>query len=139
MKKELGYWNGTRSVEFEVLAVVILPVADKPAHWQNSLAGTIRQVLRISDGQESWMIDNETGEGYYKITDGHGSFRCGHSSVENCKILGPVPREEWKTEVNQEQRDAEYIAHRKFIKERYPEIYERLEALREATQRGGND
>ena len=91
-----GFWQGIYEAKCRVIKIRILEVPATPLHWQNPLAGTERQAIEIEFQGEHWLIDNEHGIGYTKVTAGMGSPQFPHSGVNNYDFLDLVPEEEWK-------------------------------------------
>ncbi len=78
-----GFWNGLPA-EITPITYEIGPHnIDTALWWSKRLEGTRRQGLKIEQGEQSFIIDNEHGDGYYKVTIGKGSPTHGHKSVHN--------------------------------------------------------
>lgn len=124
-----GFWNGEPAT-FNVVLYQVLP-AEKETWWQNRHLGQQRQAVQITYGGQTWIIDNEHGDGYYKVTTGMGSPGCGHKSIDAHRIIRELPESEWKTEIDHAGLKAEQEMHDAWHKEHDPEGFERLMGLRE--------
>jgi hypothetical protein len=123
-----GFWNGEpakiEGITYEVSQAVL------KNHWQNVHVGKRRQGLRITQGGETWIIDNEHGDGYYKVTKGMGMWRSGHKDVTNPQRIVIIPDGEIKATYDAESIKRENLEHDEFIKANDPEGYARILALR---------
>ncbi|MFA6058934.1 MAG: hypothetical protein WC756_12100 [Taibaiella sp.] len=135
MSTKIGFWNGVRNIEFTCVTYEVTK-ADGEVHWQNMFVGQRRQGVFIRTPDDVWIIDNEHGDGIYKVTTGLGSPRCGHKSVVNPINVIPIPEEQWFTKYNVECMRAENDQHDEWIKENYPEQYKKLKVLQDAITRG---
>jgi hypothetical protein len=126
-----GYWNGEPTATF-VGVYYRVEKAETETWWQNRVIGTIRQGLLITYRKETWLIDNEHGDGYYKVTDGKGSPQCGHKSLGVYTVLRGIPDDEINTKLDKEGIDQEDHLHDKWLEKKYPEVYKRLQALKKS-------
>lgn len=80
-----GFWNYTEPVTFTGITYEVTFDKEHPLYWQNAFAGQRRQALQVvaREGTETFIIDNENGQGYYKIMSGKGSPGFGHKSIFN--------------------------------------------------------
>jgi hypothetical protein len=124
-----GYWNGEPAQFKAVLYRVLEP--ETKTWWTISHVGEIRQAIQINYGGETWIIDNQHGDGYYKVTAGQGSPRCGHKSITDYEILGDVPEENWQIQYDHEAIKKENEAHDQWMARNHPEDHKKLMALRE--------
>jgi hypothetical protein len=60
----------------------------RPTWWFASLVGTERPAVEIAYEGEKFLIDDENGAGWRKVTSGRGSPHLGHKS-----LCGEVIRE----------------------------------------------
>lgn len=123
-----GFWNGEpatfRGVTYELVE------APQPLWWQNCHVGQRRQGLEMTQGSETWIIDNEYGDGYYKVTIGMGSPRCGHKSVHNPINVEPIPDTDIRTVYDAEGLAIEATEHDDWMREKNPEEFERMQRLK---------
>lgn len=124
-----GYWNGDKSANF-IGVIYKVDKASTPTWWQNRIVGTERQGLIITYANQTWLIDNECGDGYYKLTEGLGSWRCGHKSLADYTIVKEIPDEEIITQYNEEKLAEESRLHDEWMEQNYPEDFKRLQALK---------
>jgi hypothetical protein len=111
MEVFLGYWNG----EPAKYRVVNIQVGTEPKEstehfekhypgrkrflWFTAFLGKQRQAVEVHYGSgEAFYMDNETGLGVLKVTDGKGSPSYSHWSIypEKGTLATPVPAKEWK-------------------------------------------
>jgi Fe-S cluster assembly scaffold protein SufB len=130
-----GYWNGQPTAQFEGVTYEVTHIERTPLHWQNSLVGTRRQGLRIEYEGHTWYIDNENGEGFYKLTEGKGMWTSGHKSVENPVNVILIPDSDIKKMVNGLALRREREKHDDWMKEKYPQEFKRVLALREEAKK----
>jgi len=66
----------------------------KPTYWHNGLEGTIRKAVAVKDydGTE-FLIDDEDGQGWYKVTHGGGPD-LGHKSLPGDSVIVSEVRDE---------------------------------------------
>ena len=86
------YWNG----ELAKASKVIVTVADKGAFknpWFSGLVGQQRKAVEVVYGNSCFYLDDEDGNGWYKVTEGKGSPHLGHSQLEIDESAGVFPRE----------------------------------------------
>jgi len=109
-----GYWNGEHAqfigVTYEVSK------SDGPLHWQNRHVGQRRQGLQITYGTQTWIIDNEFGDGFHKVTSGFGSPTCGHKSVFKPLNIQEIADSEIRTLINWGGMTLENQMHDDYIK-----------------------
>ena len=123
-----GYWNGEPATIKGVIYEVTKP--ETPTWWQAMHVGKQRQGLQISYSGSVWIIDNEHGDGFFKVTRGMGSPRCGHKSIHNPKFLHYIPADQINRIVDVESIRLESEAHDKWLSENYPEQFAKSQALR---------
>jgi hypothetical protein len=124
-----GYWNGDKSANF-IGVIYKVDKAPTPTWWQNRVVGTERQGLMITYANQTWLIDNECGDGYYKLTEGLGSWRCGHKSLADYTIVREIPDEEIIMQYNEEKLAEETRLHDEWMEQNYPEDFKKLQALK---------
>ena len=74
------YWNGEPAVAVRV-RVIVADAPHFPQYWARPLVGTERAAVRVTYGGRTFYLDNETGTGWRKVTEGHGSPRWGHADL----------------------------------------------------------
>lgn len=84
-------WNG-EPCKANSVTVFISKVENTPLHWQNDFVGQRIEAIKIRTLGKIWSefyIENQTGQGYAKITQGEGMWYFGHSSIwcENDLLL----------------------------------------------------
>lgn len=125
-----GYWNGEYAATF-VAVLYKVGQAETQTWWQNRHIGQERQGILITYRGETWLIDNQHGEGYYKVTLGLGSPNVGHKSIANYEIIRELPENEWKRGIDREALKAESEAHDAWLEKNFPEQFAKLQALKE--------
>lgn len=103
-----GYWNG-EPAKFTVHSVV---VGDEPADqkaqfesmmkpgvkrflWFTPFIGHIFQAVKVTQGGQSFFMNNEDGTGLLKVTKGLGSPSYGHRSIYPQEVIEDLPVERW--------------------------------------------
>ncbi|TFI42075.1 hypothetical protein E4P29_18675 [Rhodococcus sp. 1R11] len=76
------YWNGQETPAVRGTAVV----ADSgrfPRYWarEENLVGERIEVVLVDYAGDISYLDNRTGFGWYKVTEGHGSPAVGHKNL----------------------------------------------------------
>ena len=79
------YWNGEKCRARKVRVIVGTPRL--ATFWYADLVGTERSAVEVSYGKEVFLIDDEDGSGWRKVTSGMGSPRFGHKSLSG-KVVG---------------------------------------------------
>jgi len=79
------YWNGLPTIATRGTAIVA-DAPDFPCYWAKSIVGTRIPVVCVAlDGVNFGggfdYLDDRTGQGWAKVTEGKGSSRYGHASV----------------------------------------------------------
>ena len=82
---EQTYWNGEPTPCRRVR--VIVGESEKPTWWCAGLEGTVRRVVEVSYFEEPFYLDNEEGQGWWKVTAGGGGPDCGHAGLPVKKVL----------------------------------------------------
>lgn len=57
-----------------------------PTWWFAGLGGTVRDAVEVTYGGRSFLLDDEDGRGWAKVTEGRGSPRRSHSGLEGTVI-----------------------------------------------------
>lgn len=90
------FWNGQPCmVDFVLYRPIITPETPKKA-WYRVHEGQHRQGIIIKSWGEPFLIDNERGQGYQKITAGAGMWTSGHKSCDSYKIERRIDPDEVK-------------------------------------------
>lgn len=79
------FWNGEHC-DAEIVLIKVGPAA-KPTFWHAGLEGTERFAVEVRYGGQTFYLDNEDGDGWYKVTKGRGSPRCGHKSIPVAEVI----------------------------------------------------
>lgn len=74
------YWNG-EPANCRIVNVQVGKAAKK-TFWFSKLEGTVREAIQVKIKGESFLIDNENGEGWLKVTVGRGGPHYGHKSLD---------------------------------------------------------
>ena len=122
-------WNG-EPCTFEVINVELTETDPRfPNYWGAAFLGQVRQAIRVQSWGEPFVIDNEDGSGYTKITKGAGMWTAAHRGIGPHRELGPVPRTEWNTGFNPRKCEADEATIRAYWMERDPEGVKKSDAL----------
>ena len=79
------YWNGEPAPAREVRVIVgEVPIK---TWWCHGLTGQERDAVEVNCEGQTFYLDNENGEGWAKVTIGHGSPNWGHRSLPVAKVL----------------------------------------------------
>lgn len=124
-----GFWNG-EPAEITGIIYTVTKSEITPLHWQNSCVGEKRQGIKIFHKGASFMIDNEDGQGYLKVTEGRGSFTYGHKTVMDPLYVREIPDEEVKKVYDDEINKKQFSEHEKWAAKNYPQQYKKLVELR---------
>ncbi len=128
----IGYWDNQ---QVEVVGVTYtVTKSPQPLHWQNHYAGKKRQGLKIKQKAFEFIIDNEHGDGYLKLTEGRGSFMYGHKSVVDPISVIEIPDDQINTKYDTEALEAESYARDKWMAENHPKEFKRLLELRQGAK-----
>jgi len=124
-----GYWNGQPAtfvgVEYEVKEPEV------PTWWQGQFVGEVRQGLEISYQGSTWIIDNQYGDGFYKLTLGMGSPNCSHKSVSNISDddFTYIPDEDVNRVLDREMFQVEHESNQCWLRDNFPEQFKKTQAL----------
>ncbi len=124
-----GYWDG-EDATFKGVTYEVTEAKEGELWWQNQFIGQRRQGLEITYGDQTWIIDNEHGDGFYKVTYGKGSPQCGHKSVSNPINIEYINNDDIRQIVNVVALKKESEENRKWAKKVDPVTFEKSEALR---------
>lgn len=111
--------------------IEILPTETDKLAWWKPYEGTIRQVIEITSWGDPFLIDNEDGLGYVKITDGAGMWTSGsrHYDNVNYRIVSETPNDQIVTEFSKVKYDEAELVYGEYWQSREPEKYRSLKAL----------
>ena len=124
-----GYWNGEYKAQFRGITYEVTQ-SEGEFHWQNMHIGERRQGLLILFHNQKWIIDNQYGDGFYKLTIGEGSFQCGHKSVSNPKNIEAIHDSQINTFYDRLGLELEGMADDKVRETINPQEFKRLKALK---------
>lgn len=80
------YWNGMPTAARRVR--VRVGTSMLPTWWCAELKGTERRAVEVTYGSDRFLLDDETGQGWAKVTLGRGSPEYGHRSLpDDSEIL----------------------------------------------------
>ena len=76
------FWNGEPCNAIRGTAVVA-DLPEFPQYWARveGIVGQRIPVVEVSYGDWKYVLDNRFGQGWLKVTKGHGSPQYGHSQV----------------------------------------------------------
>lgn len=123
-----GYWNGEPAT-YTACVVQIVRNDASPMHWYNAFVGTYRQAIQISQNGHSFVIDNETGTGQYKVTKGMGSPGCGHADLGPYLFISYIDKQYWHDSVNEDNIRFERTVIDAYQQATSPQEFERLQKL----------
>lgn len=86
------FWNGERAAARRV-RVIVADDPQFPAYWARPLVGTERDAVEVIYAGHVFYLDNDSGEGWAKVTDGRGSPRYGHQDLAIQRVV-PRPGDE---------------------------------------------
>jgi hypothetical protein len=134
IKKLQGKWNYTEPIEYCYIDYEMLePI--KPTYWSAIHVGEVRQGILINykgfeDREDSesqtFMIDNQWGDGTAKLRNGGGPDSS-HKEVSNYRIIGEA--KEPVMTLNPSKLIEESKAFDKYIKANFPELSVKLDKL----------
>lgn len=128
-----GFWNGEPAKFRGVIYEVVEP--DIKTWWFAQFVGKRRQGIEIEYGNQTWIIDNKHGDGFYKVTKGLGSPRVGHKSTGGATSLYCIPENEINKAVDVQGLKKEKELHDSWMKENHPKEHEKSKALKELISR----
>lgn len=73
------WWNGEPAQCRRV--IVRVGTVERPTWWCAGLEGQERRAVEVSYGGQTFLLDDEDGSGWAKVTIGRGSPGYGHSSL----------------------------------------------------------
>lgn len=124
-----GFWNG-EPAEITGVVYTVTKCDTTPIHWQNSCVGQKRQGVKILHKGSAFIIDNEDGQGYLKVTEGRGLMNYGHKTVMDPMFVREIPDEEVKKVYDDEGNKKQFITHEKWAAKNHPAAYKKLVELR---------
>lgn len=136
---EQGFWQGAE-VEIACCLVKLNKNTEQPLHWYNAFTNTERQAIEVvykePNGNEvqKFLIDNNNGTGFYKVTKGKGSPRFPHASLGPCEIVRYLPADEWARVVDTDAIKFEDKVVQAYQAENFPEEYKVLKEKQQAMQ-----
>ncbi|WP_033189314.1 hypothetical protein [Rhodococcoides fascians] len=74
------YWNGEETPAWRGTAVVA-PAPQFPEYWAQDLVGERIDVVQVHYAGQTSYLDNRAGQGWRKVTEGHGGPRFPHANV----------------------------------------------------------
>lgn len=125
-----GFWEGEPTAKF-VGVTYEVSEPEKPTWWTKSHVGKRRQGIQITYEGSTWIIDNEHGDGYFKVTEGMGSPWCSHKIVTNPLNVIQIPDEEINTKKDLNALVEESMEHDAYLAKHFPEEFKQLVALKE--------
>lgn len=133
--KYSAFWNYEEKIEFRVLNTRLRQVTSRESHWQNAFVGEICQIIEvIPPGKDkSFFIDNEDGSGLLKLVKNGGPDSY-HASIGDFDLIEEVPIAYAKffDPIKHKERR---IKSDLWMKEHFPELHKKLEALRKAASK----
>lgn len=81
------FWNG-EPCQADRCRVIVGDVGDMPLHWARDLVGTERAAVLVVYYSQHFLLDDEDGSGWAKVTEGRGSPRWPHRNLPmSSKVL----------------------------------------------------
>ena len=126
------FWNG-EPCKARFLNIEILPTECQNMAWWKPFEGTTRQVIEVKSWGEPFLIDNEDGLGYSKITKGGGSFQHGsrHFDGVNHRVVSDVADSEIIKGFSPDKYEEIKAIENGYWAECEPEKHARLQAILE--------
>lgn len=127
---ESGWWNGLPA-QITCCIIEVIATPEKPMLWHNAFAGQTRQVVEVSQDGTSFIIDNQHGDGFYKVNTGMGSPGCwvGSKHFGEFKLLEYVPPEYWNRILDEPQLAGESFIIEDYQERTNPEEFKKIQAL----------
>lgn len=125
---EPGYWNGLPA-QITCCIIEIIPAPDKPMMWFNAFAGQERQVVEITQDGTTFIIDNQHGEGFFKVTTGMGSPGYGSSHFEEFRLVQYTEPAFWNRTLDPLQLARERKLIEEYQERTNPEEFKKVQAL----------
>ena len=125
-----GFWNITQPMLWATVNYTVL-AASVPTHWQNAFIGQVRQgiLIKLVDSNrtgkdESFLIDNQDGSGYYKVIK-MGAPNIPHRSLSGEVIIdySEINSKDVKRELDEDLMYNEREIFLDFLKNNHPEGY----------------
>lgn len=117
---QAGYWNGEPTATFTACIIKPKENTERPMHWYNPHAGTEMQALEVTQYGHSFIIWNDDGTGYHKVTKGRGMWTSGHRSFDGGYEL------------------VKYLPQSEMIKEYQPQVTAKFDRITEEYQERTN-
>lgn len=78
------FWNGEPTPARKVRVRVVEP--EIPTWWFAGLGGTERDAVEVTYDDQTFLLDDEDGSGWAKVTEGHGGPNSPHRSLDGIVI-----------------------------------------------------
>lgn len=124
-----GFWNGEPTATFVGVTYEVTE-PEKPTWWSKQFVGQRRQGIQITYEGHTWIIDNEHGDGYYKVTKGEGSPWCSHKSVSNPINVIEITDDQINKMVDGEGLAKESKAQDDYLEKNFPVEFQHMKGLR---------
>lgn len=85
-EQEKTYWNGEPAKANKV-RVIVADNPHAPLYWARDLVGQEREAVKVVYNGAAFYLDNETGEGWAKVTLYRGSPRVPHRNLNVERII----------------------------------------------------
>ena len=80
-----AYWNGEKCTARKVK--VIVGTSMRPTWWCADMKGHTRRAVEVRYHDQTFLLDNEDGQGWAKVTLGFGTPNWGHSSLPSDSVV----------------------------------------------------
>lgn len=127
---EPGWWNGQPATISGCL-VKIQASPDKPLWWNNAFIGQTRQAIEITQGDITFHIDNECGDGFHKATKGMGCPPYGHRSLDAYEVIEYIEPKYWYRIFDNVKIAGEEFIIKEFQEKADPLAFAKLQSLEE--------
>lgn len=127
--KNQGFWNGELAF-FTACNIKLLYDEENIGWWQNARVGEIIQCIEITYGNQTWVINNDDGHGYFKVTKAMGDPWCPHKSIGKYEFIEYIPESEMIVEIDDDlhykNHDIEWAYMRKVDPNRFRKLDEMM-------------
>lgn len=128
-----GFWNGEIAL-FTACKVKLLYDEENIGTWQNARVGEIVQCIEITYNDKTFVINNDDGHGYFKVTAAMGDTWCPHKPVSKYEFLGYISESEIILEIDDDlhykNHEIEFSYMRKVVPEKFKKLDEMMEKFK---------
>lgn len=131
---ESGWWNGL-AAKTTCCIIEVIPSTKKPLMWFNAFSGKTRQVVEVHQDDRHFIIDNQHGDGFHKVTEGMGSPSCGSKHFDEFKLIEYLEPAYWNRIYDEPQLAGETFIIEDYQERTNPEEFRKVKLLVQGLRR----